>query len=280
MSNRDVSKVAGPLQNRLLDSRSVGRTRTTETGAIPLYVEAEPGQVAQARQELERRGLSVRSVQGEYIGVDADTQTISDLASVDSIRHIQERRTPKAHAVTADNITEGLGITNADVLQNEGITGSGARIAVIDHEFHTDNPKYASNIVATIGPSSYFTSDSEYTGNKQHGTACTEIVADIAPDAELILASTRGSQTFEQLMDEIETYDPDGATMSLGYYTGLRIDGQDQISSRVDQFTDGGRIFAVSAGNSASGGHWDGVFVNNGSDLMVVSQSPLEFSSN
>jgi len=276
MSSRDVSKVAGPLQNRLSDDRSAGRTRTTETGAIPLYVEAEPSQVGQARRELKNRGLSIRSVQDEYIGVDADTATITDLASVDSIRHIQERRQPKAHAVTADNITEGLGIMNADTLQNEGITGNGARIAVIDHEFHTDNPKYSSNIIATIGPSSYFTSDSDYTGNKQHGTACAEIVADIAPDAELILASTRGSRTFEQLMTDIESYDPDGATMSLGFYTGNRIDGQDNISSRVDQFTDGGRLFATSAGNEASYGHWDGPFQDNGSGLMEFDQSLSE----
>jgi len=273
MSNNDVSKLAGPLQNRVATSGTERQGRTTSAGLIPLYVEAEPGQVGQARRELEARGLTVRSEQNDYLAVDADTATITDLASVDAIRHIQERRQPKPHDVTPDNITEGLGIMNADTLQNEGITGSGARIAVIDHYFHTENPKYRDNILATVGSDTYFTTDAEYSGGTQHGTACAEIVSDLAPDAELILATTQGSKSFGEIMDEIETYDPDGATMSLGFYTGLRIDGQDVISNRVDQFTDGGRIFACSAGNSANGEHWDGAFVNDGNDLMEFDSS-------
>jgi len=98
-------------------------------------------------------------------------------------------------------------------------------------------------------------------------------VSDIAPDAELVLATVFGRNTFGEIMDEIEqTYDPDAATMSLGYYIGQRIDGGDYYSTRVDQFTDGGRLFAVSAGNEA-GDHWDGPFSNDGSDLMEFDSS-------
>jgi len=266
------SKIAGPVRKKVTDE-GPDDVRVDPNHELELYVEAEPGQAPAAAAAIENRGVDIRSENAGYIAADVPARYVTDIAGENAVRHILERRTPKTHQVADKSITEGLGIVDADTLQNNGITGSGARIAVIDHYFHTDNPKYDSQIVATVGDSNYFTSDSEYGGAKQHGTACTEIVSDLAPDAELVLATTRGSQSFSQIMDEIESYDPDGATMSLGFYTANRIDGEDPISNRVDQFTDGGRLFAVSAGNEAAGGHWDGEFTNDGNDLMMFDSS-------
>ncbi|WP_049941318.1 S8 family serine peptidase [Halorhabdus utahensis] len=262
--------------------RKVGEGERKQTAdsdkVLPLYVRAEPGKVSAAKRAIEKTGREIRSVDAGYIAVDLPPKSTLTIAESDAVRHIQERHTPRAHQVPERNISEGVGVMHADTLHDEGVTGDGARIAVIDHRFHTDNPKYSDRIVATVGDSTYFTSDSEYNDTsyegptEQHGTACAELVADVAPDAELVLATTIGPQSFGQIMNEIESYDPDGATMSLGYYTGLRIDGEDPISSRIDQFTDGGRLFANSAGNEANA-HWDGQFENDGNDLMVFDSS-------
>jgi len=268
----DPSKIAGPLRRKVTAEGSED-VRVSPDDELLLYVEAEPGRVADATTAVQNHGVRIRSETAGYIAADVPAKEVLSIAQSDAVRHVQERRVPRAHQVADKYITEGVGVMNADTLHSDGITGSGARVAVIDHYFHTDNPKYSNRIVATVGDSTYFTSDSEYSGARQHGTACAEIVADVAPDAELVLATTRGSQSFSQIMDEIETYDPDAATMSLGYYTGLRIDGQDQISTRVDQFTDDGRLFAVSAGNEADGDTWDGAFTNNGNGLMEFDSS-------
>ncbi|QLH76927.1 PQQ-binding-like beta-propeller repeat protein [Halosimplex rubrum] len=273
MSESNPSKIAGGLAQKVTDSGLEGAKVDAEE-KLPLYVRAEPGQVEDVKDAIEDHRIDIRSEDAGYIGVDVPAKKVLNLANEKSVRHLQERSAPKAHAVADKYISEGIEVMNTDTLQNEGITGDGARIAIIDHTFHTGNPKYADQIIATIGPDSQFTSDSEYDGtSKQHGTACAEIVADIAPDAELILASALGPRTPSELFDAIETYDPDGATMSLGYSTSLRIDGEDPISSRIDEFTDGGRLFANSAGNEADGGHWDGQFENNGENLLVFDTS-------
>lgn len=270
MSDNGPSKIAGPLDRKVTDEDGDWDTvEASPDDELQLYIRAEPGRVSGALDALRERAIKIRSEDNGYIAADVPALQVVRLADENSIRHIHERRDPKAHAVDSKYITEGEPIVNADTLQSDGITGSGARIAVIDHEFHKDNPKYSDRIVATVGDSTYFTKDSEHDGTSQHGTACAEIVADLAPDAELILATTLGFQSFSQIMDEIESYDPDAATMSLGYYWGMRIDGQDPVSSRVSQFTDGGRLFATSAGNEATYGHWDGQFEDNGNGLMM-----------
>jgi len=275
MSGSNPSKLAGPLQKRVaVDGQAWSQARNEPTDEIGLYIEAEPGALDAVRRAVEGMGIDVASEIGAYLIADVPAQNILDLPGVDSVRHVAERREFEEHYVSSEYISEGVGIVNADTLHAEGITGQGARIAVIDHTFHVDNPKYKDRIVAMEGPSSAFTRNSDYTGGKQHGTACAEILSDVARDAELVLASVLDqNQSFSSLMDDVESHNPDAATMSLGFYTGLRIDGRDPISTRVDSFTDGGRLFASSAGNEADGGHWDGQFQDDGSGLMVFDQS-------
>lgn len=272
MGEQSRSKIAGPLQRKVTANEGA-QSQTEEE--VKLYIEAEPGQVAKAKRAIEGLDIDILSEQVGYIGANVAASKVRQVAELDSVRHIQERRPPKQYSVEPKNVSEGVEIVSSDALVDEGITGDGARIAVIDHTFHTENPKYEENIVATVGPDEHFTDNEEYEEGSQHGTACAEIVADIAPDAELILA-TALDQPFEQVMDEIESYNPDAATMSLGFDTSLRIDGQDPISSRVDEFTNGNRLFAVAAGNEADGSHWDGEFENDGNDLMVFDESLSE----
>jgi len=272
MTSRE-DKIPGPLRRKLLSNEGPTTKTVDPDESLRLYFRAEPGYFLQAKSAVISRGVTIQSEDAGYIAVNTPARNVLDIAGEDSIRHLQERRDPRLHQVADKAISEGVGELYADTLHSNGITGEGALVAVIDHYFHTDNSKYSGRITDTIGDSSYFTSDAEYSGSKQHGTACAEIVADVAPDANLLLATTRGNQTFSQIMDKIESYDPDAATMSLGYHTGMRIDGQDPISSRVSQFTNAGRLFAVSAGNEANGGHWDGPFTNDGNDLMVFDDS-------
>ena len=276
MNGNEGSKLSQPLRQKLSGDGS-GETQANSEVELPLYVRAKPGRVPEARAAIRDNGGVVRSVNAEYVGADIPAKNVQKVADRASVRRLQKRRDPKTHAVDEKYVSEGVGVTGADILHDNGITGDGARIAVIDHWFHTENPKYESQLVGTVGDDTYFTTDSEYNSGtgptKQHGTACAEIVSDIAPDAELVLATVGGSKTFAQIMDEIEqTYDPDAATMSLGYSTALRIDGKDPVSARIDQFTDGGRLFANAAGNEAED-HWDGPFTNDGNDLMEFDSS-------
>ena len=276
MNGNGASKVSQPLRQKLSDDGS-GKTRANSEIELPLYVRAQPGRVPEARAAIRDNGGVVRSVNPGYVGADVPAKNVQKVSDRASVRRIQERRDPKAHAVDEKYVSEGVGVTGADILHDDEVTGDGARIAVIDHWFHAENPKYQNQLVGTVGDDTYFITDGEYASGtgptKQHGTACAEIVSDIAPDAELVLATVLGPKTFAEIMAEIErTYDPDAATMSLGYSTALRIDGKDPISARIDQFTDGGRLFANAAGNEAEA-HWDGPFTNDGNNLMEFDSS-------
>ncbi len=170
---------------------------------------------------------------------------ISGIASRDDVLLVGENVKPREH-VPPENISEGVEITRADELHDEGITGTDTTIAVLDSAFDTSNEKYADQIVGEIGPSGYFSASGA------HGDLVTEIVSDMAPDANIIVGTVFG-QSILTTMNTLEQDFPevDAATMSVGYYPQFRIDGLDPISQRIAQFTEDNRLFTTSAGNES-----------------------------
>ena len=155
--------------------------------------------------------------------------------------------------------SEGVEISNADELHDDGITGEGVTIAVIDGGFDVNNEQYADQVVATLGiddeEDPIF--ENAYEAPGAHGDGVTDIVAAMAPDADLVLADTFNIPDFG-LFDALETIEDDWpevdvANYSVGHLPDFRIDGFDPISLRLDDFTDEiDGIFVNSAGNSAA----------------------------
>ena len=154
--------------------------------------------------------------------------------------------------------SEGVEISGADELHEMDITGEGVTIAVIDGGFDVENEQYADQVVATLGLEEGdpgFEDAYEVPGG--HGDGVTDIVAAMAPDAELVLADTFNIPDFG-LFDALETIEQewpevDVVNYSVGHLPDFRIDGFDPISLRLDDFTDEIEgIFVNSAGNSAA----------------------------
>ena len=106
---------------------------------------------------------------------------IEELAEWDEIRIIKLPTRP----ATMDIQSEGVTIGNVNVWQDNGVTGEGVKVGVLDFGFKDSASLLGTELpvdttVAYTGTVDDFYSD-------EHGTACAEIVHDIAPDADMFL---------------------------------------------------------------------------------------------
>lgn len=151
--------------------------------------------------------------------------------------------------------TEGVEISGADVLHKDGITGDGATVAILDRGFDIHNEQYADQVVAILGELEGEAFEIAYENPGGHGDNVADIVAAMAPEADLVLADMFFGPPFLEILEEIETEFPetDVTTMSVGFFPGFRLDGLDPVSLRIADFTEAiDGLFVTSAGNAAA----------------------------
>ena len=85
----------------------------------------------------------------------------------------------------------------------------------------------------------------------QHGVACAEIVASIAPDAEIHLVRVSGLTTLENAVDWAVREGIDVVSMSLSYFNESFYDGTGAVSDAMAELAAGGVQMVASAGNYA-----------------------------
>jgi hypothetical protein len=174
-------------------------------------------------------------------------------------------------------VTEGVTLTGANILHNTIYRGAGVKVAVLDGGFKG----LTAAISAGELPSNVITRDFSGSGlqtESRHGTACAEIIYDMAPDAELHLL---------KMGDEVDTYGAidycienhiDIVNFSMGTFGTGPGDGTGPLDEAFDELRDAGILVVAAAGNSGNmtyeedgtlitiGSHWEGTFNDNNND--------------
>ncbi len=188
-------------------------------------------------------------------------------ADVSGFRHVRDvRRTPTASGqqigsktpppgASAAARSEGVEITGASVWHAAGITGRGVRVGVIDLGFM----RYA-EILGTQGITvRSFREDGKMEPtpgpDAMHGTACAEIVREMAPDAEIALAAAGdtpgGFIAAVKWLTQVAGVRV--ITTSIGFVGDFPTDGTSDLARAVDEARAAGVVFVKSAGNLGQG---------------------------
>ncbi len=137
---------------------------------------------------LIQQALAAEDVRGVF-------QQLTELDHVVAVRLPGQRssdqddpqRAPDRHGQTTEG--EGVGVINADAWHDAGFTGAGIRIGVLDLGFSGYEDLLGSELPVSVEMATFGWYDDE----EVHGTACAEIVHEVAPGAELFLAWYDGS---------------------------------------------------------------------------------------
>ena len=237
-------------------------------------VAAAPGRVAVAMQNVRRAGGTVTSRHGR-------------LLQVRNVSAAQLRRTPGVAAVGPAQvswpdaiISQGVYRTGADVLQNDGLTGSGIRIAILDQGFGT---AWQSKLGIELPPMAQIagTQSFDQTTGKglaglnengrptSHGESVAEVVHDMAPGATLLLVNYHTELEFADAVEWLIHGDDGKPRVDIVAHSNSFLDGPFDGTSlpaqEVDKANAAGILWVNSAGNYQHR-HWEGVVADPGGD--------------
>jgi hypothetical protein len=176
---------------------------------------------------------------------------LMDLASLSGVKYV---RTPY-HPVPVI-LSEGVELSGALTWQQEGYSGQGIRVAVIDGGFEGLTTALSVGELAHVVFTHDYTGDGLETGGV-HGTACAEIVHDMAPQAELLLMKIDNDVDLANAVSDAISQGADVITHSMGWFNTNFYDGTGTIAQIAAQAVNSGILWVNSAGNSA-GKHWEG----------------------
>jgi len=182
------------------------------------------------------------------------------LAERADVRVVREPRRPilLAPMQVGSKTTEGVAASNASAWHTAGYDGTGVRVAVIDGGFTG-----YSGLLGTDLPASVTTYDWTGTGmaGSPHGTACAEIVYDMAPGATMYLHKVSTDIELGNAVNQAIADDVDIISMSLNWALDGPGDGTGSIANIVKNARSSGIFYTAAAGNDAEVS-WSGFYVD------------------
>lgn len=258
-------KVAADVLDQVNNSRSATNSSATiaSTGSSPNHVhvviETKQGYTGEVKQLIQKQAGTIQVRFKNEIRAKLPAAALDALTKSANVQFIRSPREASTQEITS----EGIYNINALSVHQRGYTGDEVTVAVIDNGFNTSNPNIRENIVKT----------KDYTGkgigdesNGLHGTATAEIVADTAPNANLVLIRVKYEIDIKKAINYIETEtEADIASMSMGIPSGP-FDGSSELDQMIATSVQDGTMWFVSSGNAAGGKHLNQVFADSDQD--------------
>ncbi|MGC9347859.1 MAG: S8 family serine peptidase [Anaerolineae bacterium] len=183
-------------------------------------------------------------------------EELTELEHVIAIR-LPDQRVPDQQSQEG----EGIGAMGAEAWHAAGLTGTGLRVGVLDLGF----AGYEALLGVELPEAVEMATFGWYDSSEVHGTACAEIVHEVAPGAELFFAWYDGSDAaMGEAVDWLIDKSVDIISHSAGGVVSPR-DGSGWDARLVDELSEAGVLWINSAGNEAEG-HYRDVFFDEDGD--------------
>jgi subtilisin family serine protease len=241
-----------------------------EDGRVQTQVILAPEAEAAARASIAAAGGEVTGTFENTLQAWLPPEQLSPLASLPAINYIQapdiiviaEEETP---AVTS----EGLGPANAAEWHTAGWRGQGVRVAVIDGGFQGYPSKLGHDLPQNVVVKNFVDSqpDAEVDATTRHGTACAEIVHDMAPLAELYLLKIATDVDLNEAVDYAISQGVDVISTSLTFVNVTPGDGTGRFATITQKAREAGILWVTAAGNYRET-HWSGAFIDGDGDNL------------
>jgi len=249
----DLTSLAQAGRWAELETLATARDLPLDGQRIRVVLEAQAGDPAALTSSIRALGFVVESSYRNRVQVLAPLVSLPRLAQLDGLALLRLPYRP----ASMDVISEGVGPTGANEWHAAGHTGRNTKVAIFDLGFQG----YPSLVARGELPASVivrsFRTDTDVEAGEVHGSACAEIIHDMAPDAQLYLMNFETDVELGNAVDYAIAQGVDVASCSLGWLDAGAFDGTGPICEIVDDARDHGIFWAQSAGNSGNK-HWEG----------------------
>lgn len=222
---------------------------------VQVVLECVAGGQAATVAAVEAAGGAVQVVYGEWVQAEAPVAALQGLALHPAVRVVRPPYRPQSTAI----VSEGVAAMGLDRWHATGLTGRGAKLAVLDLGFDG-----YWNVLGTELPARpvvrSFRADGDITGGGDtHGTAAAEVAFDVAPEATFYLVNFSTEAELGQAVDWLISERVQVISSSVGWPGTAYGDGRGTINGIVAKAEREGIVWVQAAGNYGNT-HWTGYF--------------------
>ena len=238
---------------------------TTESDAIVAELEASGVIVTTASSNL----IDIIIPPSVFQAVMQSGDASEFLESLSGLEHVIKIRLPipdiqGSHPGMGSMGGESLPVINAKAWHKAGFTGKGMKVAILDYGFDKYQSMLGTKLPDHVMTRSFIYGKEIANTGIVHGTACAEIVHDVAPDAELYLAAYDTQAEWFQAVDWLASQGVNIISHSGGTSVGS-LDGNENQALKVDELAESGIVWVNSMANDAQI-HYRGVFTDQDGD--------------
>jgi pSer/pThr/pTyr-binding forkhead associated (FHA) protein/subtilisin family serine protease len=243
---------------------------------ITLVVDEEAA-IEPISEELRSVGITIEGSYRDKVNVGIPLALIETLAEQQGVEGLFSQLSQMEHIIRlelplpnrVDRLPsvqgEGVAITSADAWHDAGVTGQGIRVGVLDLGFDGYRDLLGTELPSQVVARSFVYGEEPDSSGEIHGTACAEIVHEMAPGAELLLAYYDGTIVSEgQAVDWLLQQGAQIISHSAGSILGP-MDGTGEDAELVDEVAAKGVLWVNASGNEAEE-HYRGVFTDSDGD--------------
>lgn len=224
--------------------------------SVTLVVESAAGGAAAASAAV-AAGAEVEASYGNLVQVTIPVANLETLAASPDVTYLRQPEEPVLFATS-----EGVSDIGAEAWHQVGLAGDGVKVAIVDPGFDGYDQRILEGELPANVTAMSFRSDGDISGSGEpHGTACAEIIYDIAPGAQIYLVNFRTDVELGNAIEYLKSEGVDVVSASWGFFSRFRGDGQGYINDMVQDAAGSGIFWANAAGNSAKS-HWSGTFAD------------------
>lgn len=241
--------------------------------AVTLYT--DEGYTQDVWDWLEESGADPRNIGADYIEAYVPVSLLAETARQEGVIGVYTIIPPQpAQGVV---VSEGVAAHDAPAWHNAGYKGQGVRVGIIDTGFEGFRGLMGTELPASVEARCYTdvgvhtsviedcTNSDDRESTRKHGTAVTEAIFDIAPEATYYIANTSSWDDMIATAEWMVQQDVDVINHSVGWMWQGPGDGTSPFSNAVvvgvNTAVAGGITWVNAAGNDAKG-TWFGRFSN------------------
>ena len=255
------------------DAASAAPLHDEESVAVTFYI--SEGYADSIVAFLEDNGASPRNIGADYIEAYVPASLLPEASQQEGVNSIRTIIPPQP--AQGSVVSEGVAAHGVPAWHTAGLKGKGVKIGVLDVGFEGFAYLIGSELPSTAQWRCYtdvgvFTTDpddcipDDYPESARiHGTAVTETIFDVAPEAEYYLANLYSLGDLRDTVAWMKSQGVDVINASVGFTFDGPGDGTSPFSdsplTSVDEAVEGGIIWVNAAGNGAWS-NWFGPFAD------------------
>ena len=215
-------------------------------GPVTAVIELEPGADAgPVRARVAAAGGRVLVGIDHLLKVQLPAASLRAVSETPGVAHVRAPFKPSRKEV----VSEGVTTTHArEFAARTGAAGAGVTVAVLDGAFARARDLVGDELPANASATDFVLERLD-SFEGVHGTACAEIVHDMAPGADILLAGFEDDVTWAQAVDQLAGAGVRIVSHSIGFDNLYPPDGNNYYTQKVDQAAAAGVLFVTAAGN-------------------------------